>query len=684
MTAEALKTIVDGLNAEPFNMNLNLISFDSMSSGRLIQVLSDVIGWIENDETIDIREEAPDQTALRIFNSLRILKYRPPNDIEQLDKKLTTKKKKKTSLPKQASCQKIDRRFRSLKQGTKRLSLRASFKRNKLIDTMEMFLSLKKNSLTSTCFYREIHSQVIETRKDTLLAEDIRNDLKTMDHEKEQLNRRIEKIERKLRTVANVEHYMELAAKCRAENEKQEKIALHRQEQRNALVHNEQRLQRLNATLKEIIAAADNTDPTEAMNRLKEEVETTRYMVEEKLPKEIEAKRAIVAELSKVADMPAIDKNDIAEIQQKIDATNKEIVEMISERDKRDEATDKLSIYRHQATAIARKKAALAEKLQELRTELQNIESMVEVKKKELREKSGGEDVITSVQEMNGGRVIEWNSSKQYERPKTAKPSSDDVNELRQMVKELNTKLEQKRTIVGELTEDSNRLSAEFAELNERYGIKKRNYEMAAASLENEFSRLQEFKNYVNKLRTKTTAYKRKRAEIDDLKSEFAILARTQDILNGQWKTLKEQIEVKTMEEQLANYQWKRFRAEMELKIVNCIVERLEAEERGEERKMVELIEEEINHANDEAETLRRSSQSTLDRSPEEAAEQVRMWRSLIKIFSLKLKTAHTTANPEESNEQMLSRETPIGDRSPVPSRPFSGRRSAVPPVNRP
>lgn len=45
---------------------------------------------------------------------------------------------------------------------------------------------------------------------------------------------------------------------------------------------------------------------------------TTRYMTEEKLPKEIEAKRIIVAELSKVADMPAIDKNDIAELQQKV------------------------------------------------------------------------------------------------------------------------------------------------------------------------------------------------------------------------------------------------------------------------------------------------------------------------------------------------------------------------------
>lgn len=84
MTAESLRTIVNGLNAEPFNMNLNLISFDSMSSNRLIQVLSDVLQWIDGAELIDIREEAPDETALRIFNSLRILKYRPPNDIEQL------------------------------------------------------------------------------------------------------------------------------------------------------------------------------------------------------------------------------------------------------------------------------------------------------------------------------------------------------------------------------------------------------------------------------------------------------------------------------------------------------------------------------------------------------------------------------------------------------------------------
>lgn len=82
--ATELKTIVDGLNDEPFKMNLNWISFDAISSSELLQVLSDVLLWIESSNSIDIREEGADETALRIFNSLRILKYRPPTDIEQL------------------------------------------------------------------------------------------------------------------------------------------------------------------------------------------------------------------------------------------------------------------------------------------------------------------------------------------------------------------------------------------------------------------------------------------------------------------------------------------------------------------------------------------------------------------------------------------------------------------------
>ncbi|VDK54124.1 unnamed protein product, partial [Gongylonema pulchrum] len=124
-------------------------------------------------------------------------------------------------------------------------------------------------------------------------------------------------------------------------------------------------------------------------------------------------------------------------------------MDLVKERDQKDEGTDKLSIYRHQASAVSRKKATLVEKLQEARAELQNLESAIEAKKNEFQEKAGTDFVITSVQ----------------------------------------------------------------------------------------------FKNYVNKLRNKTYSYKRKRAEIDDLKSEESILARTVDILSNQWKTMKQKIE---------------------------------------------------------------------------------------------------------------------------------------------
>lgn len=82
--ATELQTILDGLNDEPFKMNLNLISIETISNEQLLQILSDTLLWIEGLDTIDIREEGADVTALRIFGSLRVLKYRPPVEIEKL------------------------------------------------------------------------------------------------------------------------------------------------------------------------------------------------------------------------------------------------------------------------------------------------------------------------------------------------------------------------------------------------------------------------------------------------------------------------------------------------------------------------------------------------------------------------------------------------------------------------
>lgn len=55
------------------------------------------------------------------------------------------------------------------------------------------------------------------------------------------------------------------------------------------------------------------------------------------------------------------------------------------------------------------------------------------------------------------------------------------------------------------------------------------------------------FKNYVNKLRNKTNMYKRKKAEMDDIKTESGVLGRTVEILNDRWEELQQDL-VRTMQ----------------------------------------------------------------------------------------------------------------------------------------
>jgi len=46
-------------------------------------VLSDVLAEIDSRNQVDIREEAPEDTVLRILGMLRVLKYKPPMEIAE-------------------------------------------------------------------------------------------------------------------------------------------------------------------------------------------------------------------------------------------------------------------------------------------------------------------------------------------------------------------------------------------------------------------------------------------------------------------------------------------------------------------------------------------------------------------------------------------------------------------------
>ncbi|KAG8225121.1 hypothetical protein J437_LFUL006144 [Ladona fulva] len=80
---DQLKFIVTELKKPPWEKNYSVISFDSLSSEQLLQVLTDVLGEIDVKNKVDIREEDPERMAVRFLSMLRGLKYRPPDVLAQ-------------------------------------------------------------------------------------------------------------------------------------------------------------------------------------------------------------------------------------------------------------------------------------------------------------------------------------------------------------------------------------------------------------------------------------------------------------------------------------------------------------------------------------------------------------------------------------------------------------------------
>lgn len=67
------------------------------------------------------------------------------------------------------------------------------------------------------------------------MTEDVRADLKAMDQEKEQLSRRIDKVQRKTENIPNRDKHLQMAAVFRNESEREAQLALQKQEQRTAV-----------------------------------------------------------------------------------------------------------------------------------------------------------------------------------------------------------------------------------------------------------------------------------------------------------------------------------------------------------------------------------------------------------------------------------------------------------------
>ncbi|CAK5039808.1 unnamed protein product [Meloidogyne enterolobii] len=345
--------------------------------------------------------------------------------------------------------------------------------------------------------FKVLHSQNVEARGDFLRALDVRNDLKAMNEEREQLQRKIERCKRRTSRRPDMGNLLKVLTceRLRLEMERAQELKMQKMDQERA-----------------------------------REIEVNRYLIDEKLEHDLNTLKTNLEVVQRILAQPNATKADVDKLKERIEQLNSECMELALQRDRRDEASeDKLAIYRHQSVNVQRKKANVADLLQMTRQnnlkiqELENTEKLLTEKKRELSEKSGKEEVVTSVQyklllnklrnksnvykrkkaeseqlkaeqqilertlelleeqfeqikennKAEGRGVIEKldedTIQNVHQRPKTAKPKSVDIERLKEMVKQINEQIEEQRNKVDNLNGEIDRFYLENKEKNEGF-----------------------------------------------------------------------------------------------------------------------------------------------------------------------------------------------------------------------
>ncbi|KAA0714307.1 Intraflagellar transport protein 81 -like protein [Triplophysa tibetana] len=547
--SEQLKFIVEQLNREPFKKNFNLITFDSLEPMQLLQILNDVLSEIDPKQAIDIREEMPEQTAKRMFTLLGMLKYKPPGGISEVSsfrQGLVIGSKPAVHPILHWLLQRIPelKKRAYLARFLVKLEVPAEFIQDDVIaETYHQYEELVEA-------FKNIHKECEQLKSSGFSTAEIRRDIVTMEEEKDQLIKRVERLRKRVEAVSNHQRMLELARQLRVEKEREQSLAHQKQEQKNQLFQAEQRLQRSQLQLKDLQQAAADAKPESLMKRLEEDIKFNSYMVSEKLPRELENMRKVVQYLQKVASEPAMGQAELRELEGKIKETNTEINQLIEKRMVRnDPMDDKLSLFKQQAAIIVRKKESKVEELQEAREELAAVERELNMKSGQAQEQGGaelirGDEFKRYVAKMRGKNstykkkrqeMAELNAEygvlqrteeilrerhttgqqqlqsleaqqgisgysdtqEELERVSAIKSELDEMkgrtlDDMSEMVKKLNSVIAEKKSALSPLIKDLRILRQQHAELAPEYEQKKAQYDNCAAGLESNRSKLEQ------------------------------------------------------------------------------------------------------------------------------------------------------------------------------------------------
>lgn len=298
-----LPSLVEKLNAPPFDLDESVVTLSDKVQGKahdagVHQLLTDVFARVSPDThpRVDVETETPEETVARISDFLRHIKYKTDED-ELSFREGIANGDSDTILP----------ILRHLVQKPEQIRKRAfvGFYLSDVplpddIANDEDVMQIRETIRMLQQEFVRLHRASEQAKGAAKDPMKLRQRIPELENEKGQLKDKIDKTKAKLAGVSGLEKMLKQSADLRREQDTEKQLASSLQQQRQHLHMAETRYQRLAGRMRELQTTAANGSSAAFLSQLEEETASCRVTAREKLPKELEAKRARLESIKEV------------------------------------------------------------------------------------------------------------------------------------------------------------------------------------------------------------------------------------------------------------------------------------------------------------------------------------------------------------------------------------------------
>ncbi|EGD75009.1 CDV-1R protein [Salpingoeca rosetta] len=489
--SDIVRGIVEKLNAPPFNKNFTLIGFDAMSPEQLIETLNSIFVAIAPDHDVDTRQELPDDRVVRMMSLLRVLKYKPSVSKSDMAAGLIDAKPEVIHPIMHWALSKLPELKKRAYLANFLMTIEVPdemMQNDEVAETREQYLALIDT-------FKEVHKEVENMRSSGFSVSEVKNDIKHMEKEKDQLEKRVARMQQKYENVAEYNSMLDAARALRREVEREGELERLRQDQTEQLSHAEDKYQRTMQLLREVRANAVSGGADAVIKRTEDEVKMKRYLAHEKLPAAIEEKEKACKEARRILDEPAMTQDDLNSLHTQLAKLEKEYDEKRKLQESRgprmlkaDEFKRYVAKLRTKSTTYKQKK----NKLTALQSEHLVLDRTIEILTQQEHHARAQLSALEAERGVSGVTAaqteLEDVSANKGELDARKGETLDDIS---RMVDELNEKISAKRTSLAPLIKQLRSLRAEEKTVKEKYDEKKAEYDASSAQLESSKSKLE-------------------------------------------------------------------------------------------------------------------------------------------------------------------------------------------------